>query len=243
MIHMKKTKVKSLFLSDIHLGSGWCKAEQLTDLLGKYKFDNLFLIGDILDLYPKKLNLTAVEVNLIHKVLKLSKKGVNVVWVLGNHDDKLHSLLNYTDNILGIKLCREHVYTSECGNEILLTHGDLVDLPLVRRIYHLGDFCYTAALTINHWVNIFRKLVGLDYFSLSQKLKDSVKDVVKFIGDYEHRIVEYTKYRGFTVVVAGHIHKAGIKDIDGVTYMNCGDWVESCTGIVEGLDGEFYVIG
>jgi UDP-2,3-diacylglucosamine pyrophosphatase LpxH len=199
------------------------------------------MVGDILDLYPKSVKLTKIEWEVVNKILDKASKGVRVVWVLGNHDDKLIPIIDLIDGAGGIEVCNE-LHLTSCERKVLVIHGDIVDLPVVRHLYFLGDYCYTVALFISHWYNGLRKLFGFGYYSLSAELKKRVKDVVKFICDHENRIVEYAKHKGFDTVISGHIHHAEIKEIDGVTYMNCGDFVESCTAIIENFDGEFQLV-
>jgi UDP-2,3-diacylglucosamine pyrophosphatase LpxH len=236
-----KQQIKTLYISDIHLNTPFCKAESLLTLLKQYKYDNLIMVGDILDLYPRSIKLTKPEQEVISKILTKAKKGVRVVWVLGNHDDKLMSIIDLIDGVGGIEVCNELHLTSG-DRRLLVIHGDIVDLPVVKHLYFLGDYCYTAALFINHWYNGLRKLFGFGYYSLSAELKKGVKDVVKFICDHENRIVDYAQHKGFDTVISGHIHHAEIKEINGVTYMNCGDFVESCTAIIETHEGEFQLV-
>jgi UDP-2,3-diacylglucosamine pyrophosphatase LpxH len=236
-----KQHIKTLYISDIHLNTPFCKAENLLILLKQYKYDNLVMVGDILDLYPKSVKLTKTELEVVHKILSKAKKGVRVVWVLGNHDDKVMPMLEYVNNVAGIEICQE-LHVVSWDRNVLVMHGDVVDLPIVKHLYFLGDYCYTAALFINHWYNAARRLFGLGYYSLSSELKKSVKDAVKYISDYENKIADYAKHKGFNTVISGHIHHAEIKRVNGVLYMNCGDFVESCTAIVEKFDGEFQLV-
>ena len=234
-------KFKSIFISDLHLNTQFCQAEILTQLLKDYQSDNLFLVGDILDLYVKGINLPKTQINVIRKILTKAKRGTNVVYILGNHDDSLKELLDYEINIEGIKIVKEYVYETN-DKHILLTHGHIADLPIVSHLYMLGDFCYTLLLHLNSIFNWFRKKLGLKYFSLSQKIKNNVKDAIKFIENYEDCIIKHTKSNNCSAVISGHIHNAEIKLIDNIVYMNTGDFVESCTAIVEDYEGNFSLL-
>jgi UDP-2,3-diacylglucosamine pyrophosphatase LpxH len=238
---MKNKKVKSIFISDLHLFNKFCKADILSKFLKEYECENLFLIGDILDFYVKNITLDKDQINVIRKILTKAKRGTNVNYILGNHDETLEKIMDFNINIENIKFHKEFVYTSNNKN-ILLTHGHILDLPIIRNLYLIGDFCYNVLLHINHFYNVARKLLGFDYFSLSQKVKDSVKDAVKFIEDYENSIVKYTKQKKCEAVICGHIHKAEIKTLEGIPYLNCGDFLESCTAITEDYHGNFTLL-
>lgn len=234
---MNKIKVKSLFLSDIHLNSPFCKADLLLDILKKYECDNLFLLGDILDFYVKGFNLPNNQLQVIRNILKKAKKGVKVIYVLGNHDDILQQYIELI-NIEGIDVCVEYIYETN-NKKYLLTHGHIADLPIVKELYRLGDLGYSILLTFNHFYNTIRKILGLEYFSISAKIKSGVKQSLSFIEDFEHNLVKISSYKGCTGVIAGHIHSPTIKKINNMDYINCGDWVESCSFIIETKDGEF----
>lgn len=234
-------KVKSLFISDLHLNTKFCKAEALVQLLKTYECENLFLVGDILDFYVKGIHLPKQQMNVIRKILTKAKRGTNVVYILGNHDESLVELLDYDVNIDNLKIVNEYIYETN-KHKILLTHGHIVDSPIVSNLYVLGDYCYTAVLYLNDGYNFIRKMFGFKYHSLSQKLKSSVKDAVKFIEDYEKCIVNHAKTLNCNVVLSGHIHQATMKKIDKMCYMNTGDFVESCTAIIEDYDGDFKLL-
>lgn len=229
---------KSIFISDLHLNTQFCQADILIKLLKETNCDNLFLVGDILDLYVKGINLPKNQINVIRKILTKAKRGTNVIYILGNHDDSLSELFDFDVNIEGIKIVPEYVYETN-GKRILLTHGHIADLPIISKLYVLGDICYTALLHLNSVYNWFRKLLGLNYFSLSQRIKNNVKDAIKFIENYEVCIIKHTIGQECDYVISGHIHNSDIKMVDDILYMNCGDFVESCTFIGEDYNGNF----
>ena len=234
-------KYKSIFISDLHLNTRFCKSDILAELLKTYQCDNLFLVGDILDLYVKGINLPKSQINVIRKILTKAKRGTNVVYILGNHDASLDELLDFDIDIEGIKIVKEYVYVSN-HKRILLTHGHIADLPIVSNLYVLGDTCYTILLHLNSIYNWFRNKLGFGYYSLSQQVKNIVKDAIKFIENYEECIIKHTKSKKCNVSICGHIHQAEIKMIDNILYMNCGDFQESCTAIVEDYDGNFALL-
>lgn len=220
-------KIKSLFISDLHLNTSFCQSDKLLSLLKEYEYENLFLLGDIIDFYPKKFYLPIEQINVIRKILTKAKRGVKVFYILGNHDSVIESFLGYTINIENIQILSEYVYYSN-NRKILLLHGHVADLPVVSNLYHLGDLGYTILLYLNSVFNLIRKLIGLPYFSLSQKIKHSVKNSVKFIGDYGNCIIEQAKRKDCDMVISGHIHKPELKIVNDATYANCGDFQESC---------------
>jgi UDP-2,3-diacylglucosamine pyrophosphatase LpxH len=234
-------KIKSCFISDTHLNSPFSKAEVLSKFLKLYDCDNLYLVGDILDFYVKGFNIDKHQLDVIRKIATKAKRGVNVVYVLGNHDEILSHVLEYDVNIINIKFVHDYIYETG-GKRILLTHGHIMDIPIVRHLYLFGDACYHLLLQINSSYNWIRGLFGMKYYSLSQKIKDSVKTAISFIEDFEHSLIEYTKSKNCDACITGHIHKAEMKRVEDVVYMNCGDWVESCTAVIETLDGEFQLI-
>lgn len=244
---MSKSKfnVRTIWVSDTHLGSKGCKAELLLDFLKHHRCERLYLVGDIIDGWRMKKSIywPQAHTNVIRHVLSKSKrKKTEVVYVTGNHDEFLRKYSN-TDfgNIL---LVDEAEHITADGKKLLVTHGDKYDV-IVR--YHkwlafLGDNAYNLLLVINRWYNIIREKLGYGYWSLSAYLKHKVKQAVSFIGEYEEAVAKECQKRDYDGVVCGHIHHAEIKTINGVGYYNCGDWVESCTALVEDFDGNIEII-
>jgi|GEM_PF-2056101 len=240
-----KTHYKSIFLSDIHLFSRHCKAEILSKFLKEHKSDNLFLIGDILDLEKIKYNRFYCDkhhIDIIQRILKLTKKGLTqIYYITGNHDYEVKHLLRYNFNLENIQILEEYEYQTH-DKKIILLHGDGFDLPIIRSLYFIGDFAYSFMLDINHWFNKFRQLLGLPYWSLSKKLKHSVKDAIKYIEDYENSIYEYCEHKKYDGLISGHIHKNRLDFINGKYILNCGDFVETCSAILETYEGEFILV-
>jgi len=240
---MKKIEVKAIFLSDIHLGSKGCQADLLLTFLKQYKPKKLFLVGDIIDCWrlKSKLYWPQSHSDVLRKFLTFSKNGTKVHFVTGNHDDFLR---RYQPLSLGnIELNERFTYTSK-GKKYLVIHGDQFDVitRYGRYISVFGDRLYSLLLVINRYFNQIRYKLGYDYWSLSNYLKQRVKKAVNFISDFEDNVAAECKKKGFDGVICGHIHKVAISEVNQVQYMNCGDWVESCTGIIEHLNGEFEII-
>jgi len=237
-------RFRSIFISDVHLGTRGCKAEFLLDFLRHSESDSLYLVGDIFDGWRLKRNWFWPQAHndVIQKLLRKARKGTKVFFVPGNHDEFAR---DYVDNEFGhVKVRREIIHTAADGRRFLVMHGDECDgvILYARWLAVLGDYAYVLALSANHWFNVIRRTLGLPYWSLSAYLKHKVKNVVQFMSDYETGMVALAKRKGTDGVICGHIHHADIKDIDGITYCNDGDWVESCTALVEHYDGRTEIL-
>ena len=239
-------QVRSIFLSDIHLGTRACQAHRLLEFLKHYDSEHLFLVGDILDFWAmgrRGVCWSAHMNTVVQKVLKRARHGTKVVLVPGNHDEALRE---YVDSSFGdIVLRREHVHVAADGKRYLLLHGDEFDVVTKyhRWLALLGDHSYAFLVRLNVMLSWLRRQLGIaGYWSLAGYAKRKVKTAVSFIYDFEDAVVRDVKSRGLDGVVCGHIHAAAIKRIDGVTYINCGDWVDSCTAIVEHADGRMELI-
>jgi UDP-2,3-diacylglucosamine pyrophosphatase LpxH len=238
------TSYRAIFISDVHLGTRGCKAEFLLDFLKHVESDNLYLVGDVIDCWRLKKSWfwTQSHNDVVQKILRKARKGTRVVFVPGNHDDPLRDYDGMAFG--GILVAKELVHETADGKRMLVVHGDGFD-GIMRHapwLAHLGDTAYTFALFVNHWYNRVRVALGYPYWSLSAYLKHRVKDAVKFISDFEIAMAEEAKARGLDGVICGHIHKAEIREIDGILYCNDGDWVESCTALVEHRDGRLEII-
>lgn len=241
---VKKKHKKTIWISDTHLGTKGCQANKLVDFLKNHSCDTLYLVGDIIDGWRMKKSVywPQSHTNVIRRILTLSKRGTRVIYITGNHDEFLRK---YEQLDFGnIQLTDEALHTTADGRKLLVLHGDKYDV-IVR--YHkwlafLGDSAYTFLLFLNQWFNYFRQKFGYNYWSLSAYLKHRVKQAVSFIGKYEEALAQECKQRGHDGVVCGHIHHAEIRMIDGVQYLNCGDWVESCTALVEEASGEIEIV-
>ncbi len=239
-------KYRSIFISDLHLGTKFAKAEALLDFIKVHEAENLYLVGDIIDGWAikKKMRWKQAYSDVIQKILRTARKGTNVYYLTGNHDEFLRSFLPL---MLGdsLHVMNELEYKALNGNKYLVVHGDIFDsLTLTKRWLSIfGDMGYDFLLHFNPLINFVRKTFGFKrHWSLSKHLKDDLRDRLDFIKTYETMATRYAKQQGHDGVICGHIHKADIKQVDGVTYKNCGDWVESCTALVEKEDGTWEII-
>jgi len=236
---------KSVFISDVHLGTNDSQAERLLDFIKECECENLFLVGDIIDGWElrRSFRWKQSHTDVLQKLLRKARKGTNVYYILGNHDDFLESFLPIT---MGehISVHREMRYSALNGKEYLVTHGDLFDTVTMTKkwLALIGDKSYLFLLKINRPLNFIRTKIGLSsHWSLSKYMKKNVKKAVSYICDYEQVLSAYASQKGVCGVICGHIHEPEIKNIGDVEYLNCGDWVESCTAVVEHFDGRFEI--
>lgn len=236
--------VRCAFLSDVHLGTRGCQAELLLEYLRSHRFETLVLVGDIIDGWSLRRSWywPAAHGAVVREILNLVERGTRVVYVAGNHDEFLRAWLHL--DLHGIELCDEFEHVTADGRRLLVQHGDRFDIAIrnARWLAFLGDRAYQLALELNTLVNRVRRRLGRPYWSLSAWLKLKVKNAVSYIGSFEHAVTEDARRRGYDGVVCGHIHHAELRDIDGVLYCNDGDWVESCTALVEHEGGELEII-
>ena len=235
---------RTIWISDVHLGARGCKANLLLDFLRRTHCETLYLVGDIVDGWRLKQGWYWPQAHndVVQKLLRRARKGTRVIYVPGNHDDFAR---DYVGNSFGaIEVMDEVMHRTAEGRTLLVVHGDAFDgvMHYARWLAVLGDHAYTVALVLNHWFNALRRLLGYPYWSLSAYLKHKVKNAVQFIGDYERTVTEAARQRHMDGIVCGHIHHAELRDIDGLIYANCGDWVESCTALVEHHDGRLEII-
>ena len=239
-----KKHYRSIFLSDIHLGTRGCQADLLLEFLKNHQCDHLYLVGDIIDGWKMRSGIywPQAHTNVLRRFLTLTKRGTRVTFVTGNHDEFLrrYGTLEFGN----LRLVNETVHRSATGKALLVVHGDQFDVitRYHRWLAFLGDAGYTLMLQANTLLNFLRARLGYGYWSLSAYLKHRVKTAVSYISDFEAAVVRECHRQGYAGVVCGHIHHAEISDFDGVTYMNCGDWVESCTALVEDHGGAFRVV-
>ena len=243
---MQKT-YRSIFVSDVHLGTKDCKAGQLNNFLKHNSCDTLYLVGDIIDAWKiqqNKWRWKQSHTNVVRRILGHAKRGTRVVFIAGNHDEFLRPMIPYGFSFGLVEIHNQIEHIGADGKHYLVTHGDLFDgiTRLAPRIAFLGDKAYDFVLSLNNKFNWIRRRMGFGYFSLSKFLKHKVKKAVDFIFKFEENLANYCKKRGFDGVICGHIHHAEIKEINGVVYMNDGDWVESCTALVEHHDGRWEII-
>jgi len=244
---MKTNNYRSIFISDVHLGTRDCKAEQLNNFLKHNSADTLYLVGDIIDAWKiqqNKLRWNQSHTNVIRRVLGHAKRGCRVVYVAGNHDEFLRPMIPYEVSFGQVEICNQTTHIGADGKKYLVTHGDLFDgvTRLAPWLAFLGDHAYDFILRMNSRFNWIRHRMGFGYWSLSQWLKHRVKKAVDFVFKFEKTITDYAKKRGFDGVICGHIHHAEIKYVDNIIYMNDGDWVESMTALVEHHSGEWEIV-
>lgn len=242
----KAARHRTLWLSDLHLGTVGCKAEHLVEFLKHNECETLYLVGDIIDgwklaaswYWPQE------HTNVIRKLLTKSKRGTRIYYVTGNHDEFLRKFVDYRLEIGNIRLINEAVHETADGRRLLVLHGDYFDVitRYHRWLAQLGDFAYEATMAANVWFNRVRQRIGLPYWSLSAYAKQRVKTAVSVISQFEEAVAHECRRRGLDGVICGHIHHAEIRDIGGISYHNCGDWVESCTALAEDFNGKLSLI-
>lgn len=237
--------VRSVFISDVHLGTRACQAERLLDFLKEHPAQHLYLVGDIIDFWSmsRGIHWSQAQNTVIQKILRRARHNEQVVFVPGNHDEALR---DYCETAFGdIHLEREFVHETADGRRLLLVHGD--DFDQVTR-YHrwvavLGDVAYNLLVRLNVWLSMIRRMLGIaGYWSLAGYAKRRVKTALQFIFDFEDSVMHHVRERGLDGVICGHIHWAALKEVDGLVYANCGDWVDSCTAIVEHEDGRLELV-
>ncbi|MCQ8278722.1 UDP-2,3-diacylglucosamine diphosphatase [Acetobacteraceae bacterium KSS8] len=237
---------RTVFISDLHLGTRGSRADFLADFLSRTSCDRLFLVGDIIDGWRLRRSWywDAAHDEVLRLILKAARGGTEIVYIPGNHDEMFRAWLPMRLEIAGIKLCENALHVTEDGRRLLVMHGDEFD-SVVRYapfLALLGDRAYAASLVVNRWFNLARRRLGLPYRSLSAWLKRQVKGAVKAIDRFEEALASEARRRGVDGVVCGHIHHAEMREIGGVLYINDGDWVESCTALVEHAGGRLELI-
>jgi len=245
---LKAQQYRTIWISDLHLGSKGCKADFLTDFLKKNSCEKLILNGDIIDGWRmrKKVYWPQEHTNVIRRILTRAKRGTEVIYITGNHDDMLRKYSGM--NFGNVHLVDEYIHETADGKKLWCVHGDQFDgvIQCHRWLAFVGDFLYETVLNWNRWYNHIRHRLGFGYWSLSAYLKHRVKRAVNFISDFEEAVAKSAIQQGMDGVVCGHIHHAEIRDIESngasVTYFNSGDWVESCTALAEDFDGKIHLI-
>lgn len=239
-----KTFYKTIVLSDIHLGTKTSKAKEVVNFLKHHKCETLILNGDIIDGWQLRKNgkWKKQHSNFFKHIIGLtSKKKCKIVYIRGNHDDFLEEIMPLK---IGNFSIRKYYVHYGVNKKYFVTHGDIFDniTTKLKWIAKLGDVGYTFLLWLNHHYNAYREKKGLPYYSLSQVVKAKVKSAVSFISDYENELVKVAKARKCHGIICGHIHQPAIKEINGIEYLNSGDWVESLTALVEDTDGNWRII-
>jgi UDP-2,3-diacylglucosamine pyrophosphatase LpxH len=239
-----KRRYRAVFLSDLHLGTRGCRADFMVNFLSQVECEQLYLVGDIVDGWRlrKSWYWDADHDEVIRLILRMAQSGTQVTYIPGNHDEMFREWLGL--EIAGVQLKNEAVHEAADGRRFLVIHGDQFDsvVRYAKFLAHLGDWAYDWALTLNRLFNAGRRKLGYPYWSLSQWLKRQVKEAVKAIDRFETALAQEARRQGLDGVVCGHIHHAEMRMVQGVLYMNDGDWVESCTALVEHQDGRFELI-
>jgi len=236
-------KYKTIIMSDIHLGMKDSKAKEVVDFLEKNSCETLILNGDIIDAWAinRGAKLKPKHIKCIRKIMKLSENGTKVYWLRGNHDDFLK---NFIPIKIGEIMIQEELVINSKGKKYLVLHGDVFDVFITKMgwLAKLGSVLYDFSLWINRWYNRLRKVRGKDYLSISKKMKESVKFASNFINKFEHHLVHLAKKNKYDGIICGHIHYPIIKNIDGIDYMNSGDWVETMSCLTEDKEGNWEIL-
>ena len=236
---MTPLRYRSIFISDIHLGFRGCQADYLLDFLRSTDSRRLYLVGDIVDLWAMQGGVYWPETHnaVVREVLEKARRGTEVIYVPGNHDELLREHLGADFGNVAVR--DEVVHTTADGQRFLILHGDRFDSVVQsgRWLAKLGSRAYDHLLALNGLVSRIRRFFGLRYWSLAGYLKQRVKNAVNYIGNFEEAVATEAARREVDGMICGHIHHAEVRQIDGVLYANCGDWVESCTALVEHHDG------
>jgi UDP-2,3-diacylglucosamine pyrophosphatase LpxH len=240
-----RPRLRSIFLSDIHLGTRACQAGRLLSFLKEHDSEYLYLVGDIIDFWAmsRGIHWSAQQNTVVQKILKRARHGTRVIFIPGNHDEALRE---YVGTSFGdIELMQEHVHQTADGKRFAVLHGDEFDqvTRYHRWVAVLGDVAYNLLVRINIWLSFARRTLGISgYWSLAGYAKRRVKGAISFIYDFEDSVMRGIRERKLDGVICGHIHSAALREVDGLAYMNCGDWVDSCTAIVEHHDGRMELI-
>ena len=244
MTELPTRRYRCVFISDVHLGTRGCQAEILLDFIRHLECDSIYLVGDIIDgwkmksgwFWPQSHN------DVVQKILRLARKGVNVIYIPGNHDDRIRDFCGV--HFGGVVVARDAIHETADGRRFLVTHGDEFDgvVQHARWLAFLGDWAYRSVLAANTMINRLGRRLGFGYWSFSAFAKTRVKKALQFIENFEQAVAGEARRRGVDGVICGHIHKAEMRDIGGIAYVNDGDWVESCTAVVEHMDGRLEIL-
>ena len=236
-------RVRAAWISDMHLGTRGANAAALLDFLRDYDFETLYVVGDLIDVWsmrrgrywPQQHN------DVIQKILRKARKGTRVVYIPGNHDELVGDFCGRYGNI---EIQRNAIHVTASGERILIIHGHELDTVVqnVKWLAFAGDVGYQFLLSLNPLINFFRRRLGLGYWSLSAYAKRRVKDAVSFIGKFEEAVAHYAQREHVDAVLCGHIHSAAVRQFANVKYYNCGDWVETCSALIEREDGALELV-
>jgi UDP-2,3-diacylglucosamine pyrophosphatase LpxH len=237
-------RYRAIWISDVHLGTRGCKAELLLDFLRESDSDYLYLVGDIIDgwrlkqswYWPQRHN------DVVQKLLRKARKGTELVYIPGNHDEGMRAFVG--SEFGRVRIVEESLHVTADGRRLLVLHGDRFDVVVnyAKWLAFIGDRAYQAALVLNTWFNFALRRLGCPYWSLSAYLKHKVKNAVEYVGNYERALANEARRRNVDGIVCGHVHHAEMREIDGVLYCNSGDWVETCSALVEHHSGELEIL-
>jgi UDP-2,3-diacylglucosamine pyrophosphatase LpxH len=241
---MNPLKFRSIFISDVHLGLRGCQAAYLLDFLQSTQCKQLYLVGDIVDIWAMQGSVYWPEAHnaVVREVLEKARSGTQVTYCPGNHDELFRAHLGVDFGNVAVR--DEVVHETADGQRFLVLHGDRFDSVVQNGpwLARLGSRAYDNLLALNGWVSRVRRWLGLPYWSLAAFLKHKVKDAVSYIGNYEDAVALEARRRGVDGMICGHIHHAEVRQMQGVLYCNCGDWVENCTALVEHHDGRLELL-
>jgi len=239
-----RSRYRTVWVSDVHLGTRGCRADLLLEFLRSFDADTLYLVGDIIDGWRlrKSWYWNPAHSEVVHEILAKARRGTRVVYVPGNHDEVMREFAGLMVGTLEVQ--RHVVHVTADNRRLLVLHGDQFDgiVNYAKWLAKIGDWAYSVALEANRLFNAARHRLGFGYWSLSAYLKGMVKDAVSFIDNFENALAAEARRHGVDGVVCGHIHKAEMREIDGVLYCNDGDWVESCTALVEESGGQLRIL-
>jgi len=245
VLRMRPLKYRSVWISDVHLGSKACQAEFLLDFLTSIETEHLYLVGDIVDMQSMArngLHWPQSHNDVVRTILGKAKDGTRVIYIPGNHDEPVR---DYHGMVFGnVEIRREHVHITADGRRLLLMHGDEFDAVIqCGRLAKLcGDPAYGLLLWVNRWLNFARRRFGFPYWSLAAFLKRRIRKAERHIRNFEHAVAHEARRRGVDGIVCGHIHHAEMAGMGSVVYCNDGDWVESCTAVVETHEGSLQLL-
>ncbi len=236
---------RTIWISDIHLGTRGCKADFLLDFLKHTESETLYLVGDIIDGWALKSGWQQWQQShndVVQKILRKARKGTKVLYIPGNHDELARGFIGMRFG--GVAVANAAVHKTVDGRKFLVTHGDQYDevMRSAKWLAKLGTWAYDLTVILNHWLNLFRRKFGYNYWSLSGYLKKKVKSAGGFIHDFKMILTEEARRKGLDGVICGHIHNPEFDEINETLYINDGDWVESCTALVEHMDGRLELV-
>jgi UDP-2,3-diacylglucosamine pyrophosphatase LpxH len=240
----QRQRYRTIWISDIHLGTRGCNAAMLIDFLDSTDSETMYLVGDIIDGWrmKRKFYWPAAHNDIVWRIMKRAKRGTRVVYIPGNHDEMFRQFTGM--NFGGVEIRRKAIHTTADGRKLLVLHGDEFDAIMLahRWLAVVGDIAYEWLMRCNHLVNKARAWLGKPYWSLSKTAKHKVKNAVEFISRFETIVAHEAGLRGVDGVVCGHIHNAEAREIAGIAYYNDGDWVEGCTALVEHHGGRMEIL-